>query len=125
MQVQRRACMVRRQKRFDGKITGSTSSGVLTNVEVLRKFHLCLAFEMQTFRSSSFLIKWDLPPLPPPPLELELKLTGLLRNSTVKPVSVMENSVGSRMAAAGNVGAAIVTHVVRSVHSRTDTVICN
>ena len=37
----------------------------------------------------------------------------------------MNNSVGSRTAAAGNVGAAIVTHVACNVRSRTDAVVHN
>ena len=43
----------------------------------------------------------------------------------VKPFSVTNNSVGSRTAAAGYVGAAIVDHVARSGSSRIDAVICN
>ena len=44
---------------------------------------------------------------------------------TIKPLSVTNNIVGSRTAIAGNVGAAIVAHVVRSGRSRTNAAICN
>ena len=42
-----------------------------------------------------------------------------------KSVSVIKNSVGSRTAAAGYMGATVVAHVVRSGQSRTDAVNCN
>ena len=42
-----------------------------------------------------------------------------------KPLSVTNSSIGSRTAAAGNVGAAIVAHLAGSVRSRTDVIICN
>ena len=43
----------------------------------------------------------------------------------VKLLSVTNNSVSSRTATVGNVGAAIVTHGARSGSSRVDAVICN
>ena len=43
----------------------------------------------------------------------------------LKPLLVTNNSVGSRTAAAGNVGASIVSHMACSGCSRTDAVICN
>ena len=44
---------------------------------------------------------------------------------TVLPISVTNNSVCSRTAAVGYVGAAIVDHVAGNGRSRTDAVICN
>ena len=43
----------------------------------------------------------------------------------LKPLSVTNNSVGLRTAAAGNEGAAFMAHVARSGRSRIDAVICN
>ena len=43
----------------------------------------------------------------------------------VQPILDTNNSVGSRTAAADNVGAAIVAYVALSGRSRTDVVICN
>ena len=43
----------------------------------------------------------------------------------IKLLSIKNNSVGSRTAAAGNFGAAIVAHVARGIRSRTNAVICN
>ena len=43
----------------------------------------------------------------------------------IKPLSATNNSVGSRTAAVGNVGAAIIPHVGRSGRFQIDAVICN
>ena len=43
----------------------------------------------------------------------------------LKPLSITHTSVGSRTAAAGNVGATVLLHVAKSGRSRTDAVICN
>ena len=48
-----------------------------------------------------------------------------MEHSILKPLSVTNNSIGSRTAASGNVGAAILTNVARSCRSWIDGVICN
>ena len=49
--------------------------------------------------------------------------SAFLQRCRIKPLSVTNNNVDSRTAAAGNVGAAIVAHVARSGRSRIDAVI--
>ena len=51
--------------------------------------------------------------------------TSAIADHVLKPLSFTSKSIGSRMAAAGNAGAAIVTHLARSSRSWTDAVIRN
>ena len=54
----------------------------------------------------------------------EIILATLPWTDFLKPLSVTNNSVGSRTAAASKVGAAVVAHLAGSGRSRTDAVIC-